>query len=161
MKIYRALLSILVGLTLTLVCQGHDASSQHTGQHVSLLGEFHPAHPQPVHTPDEPGHAPAHSAAHADNDEAHYAITLDSADTITPPSWDSLSSAQLNGDVTLNAAKGLNSLAMQVAIIFAAAVYALRRYFSPAHRTSLLRAGISSSPEHPPPRRISPAVQAT
>src|SRR5437588_6042028 len=37
-RLAAAMLALLVGFTLTLVCQGHDRGNYHTGPHLTFLG---------------------------------------------------------------------------------------------------------------------------
>ena len=50
------LLALLVGLTLTLVCQGHIQGNEHIGPHLTFLGELD--HDQYGHNPDTHGASP-------------------------------------------------------------------------------------------------------
>jgi len=49
-RIGATLLAFVVGLTLTLVCQGHDRGNEHTGPHLTFLGG-----PQHNHNLDDQG----------------------------------------------------------------------------------------------------------
>ena len=150
MRVFRALLTILVGLSLTLICQGHDTASWHTGPHLSLLGENNVGHEQ---------HAPVVDAAHTyhpGHDTGHEFSKL--ASPYSAP-------LNLQQDVglanpTLNSAYSAESLSMQVAIIFAALCVVLRQYHVASRRQPFAGSVTRVPPDHPPPRCFSllPAV---
>ena len=148
MRVSRGLLTILVGLSLTLVCQGHDTATRHTGPHLSLLGENNVGHEQ---------HATA-DAAPRFTDHSDHAIVDQHSDLTSAYS----SPLNLQQDVaatgpTLNSAHGTESSSMQVAIIFAALSVLLRRYHVASRGQPLAGSVALAPPDHPPPRSFSPS----
>jgi len=149
MRVSRGLLTILVGLSLTLVCQGHDTATRHTGPHLSLLGENNVGHEQVGAEVIRHSYHPGHDTQHQ----------------FSGPASSYSSPLNLPQDVaaagpTLNSSHGTESLLMQVAIIFAALSLFLRRYRVASRGQPLAGSVALAPPDHPPPRSfsLSPAV---
>lgn len=152
MRLFRPLLAILVGLSLTLICQGHDANNRHTGPHVSLLGENNVGHAQ---------YDTSAVANAAHTDLAHYTQEQERPAPAFPnPTFSIPQPDVVVGSTMLDVAHGADSLSMQVVIIFVALCCVLRRYSIASGGRPLLGTGTDSHPDHPPPRyfSLSPAA---
>lgn len=146
MRLFRALLAILVGLSLTLICQGHETTNRHTGPHVSLLGESNVGHAQG-------DNSAVASAVHTDpadhtQEQERSALAFSNPTFIPQPEV-------VLGSTMLDVAHGVDSLSIQVVIIFAALCCVLRRYSVASAGQQLLGTGTGSRPDHPPPRHFS------
>lgn len=150
MKVLRALLAILVGLSLTLICQGHEVSAQHTGPHVSLLGENNVGHTHHAHqTSEAGGHVHTEHTGHGTTGREAPALSLSSSTPFNLQQNVGLVSP------TISAAQSVDTLSMQVAIIFTALCFMLKRYPIASGGQPLLGTGTGSPPDHPPPRYFS------
>src|SRR5262249_55104009 len=88
-RVGPTLLAILVGLTLTLVCQGHSRGSEHTGPHLTFLGELN--HSLHAHAADTQS---ARASAGVDTDSSTLAdmpgmdmSAVDTAGIDIPGTW--------------------------------------------------------------------------
>src|SRR5687768_14960123 len=116
MRLFRALLAILVGLSLTLICQGHETTGKHSRPHVSLLGEISVSH---EHTDTSLVASTTHSnhasqANHAHPSHEHLAPALSNPTPGMPQP------VEVIGSTMLDVAHGADSVSVQVAIIFLA-----------------------------------------
>ena len=150
---FRTLLAILVGLSLTLICQGHKTTGKHSRPHVSLLGESNVGlaqnDPLPVISAPHAYHAGHTNHSHDTQEQEH---TLPSSSNLP---FSIPQPEAIMGSTMLDVAQGVDSLSMQVVIIFAALCYVLRRYSMASGRQLLLAIGTGPPPDHPPPRHFS------
>lgn len=153
MRLFRALLAILVGLSLTLICQGHETTGKHSRPHISLLGEGKVAHEHQSLAASAINTNPSSQVNHAHPPHEHLAPALSNAISSMPQP------VEVIGSTMLDVAHGADSVSVQVAIIFVALFCLLRRYSVASGRQTFLAAGTGPPPAHPPPRffSLSPA----
>src|SRR5688500_8288424 len=110
MKLFRALLAIVVGLSLTLICQGHETTGKHSRPHVSLLGEISVSHEHSdtslVASTPHSNHASQANHAHHPHEQEHLAPALSNATSGMPQP------VEVIGSTMLDVAHGADNLSV-------------------------------------------------